>query len=207
MSPIRSRRFLARSSQQKSIEPLLQEALHQPRALRGARAVPSRCQTPATCRVRRSKPCSHRSCGKATRLGGPQTADMQAGIPRTRILMARAALLLTRRHQLQPSTDLQRSCRVNNTTESWQPPSRKMGTSLATHKRSTFKPSGAGSGTLDEFKARRAAEKLGLPSPPATSNAQQHEIHGDTAQVTQLPVRAKARSASQQRSGLVGSSL
>jgi hypothetical protein len=72
---------------------------------------------------------------------------------------------------------------------------KKMGTSLATHKRSTFKPSGAGSRTLDEFKARRAAEKLGLLSPPATSNSLRREIHAESAQVTQLPVRAKTRSA------------
>lgn len=73
---------------------------------------------------------------------------------------------------------------------------KKMGTSLATHKQSTFKPSGAGSRTLEEFKARRAAEKSGpLPPPPAPSNAHHYEPHKDSAQVTELPVRAKARSA------------
>ena len=72
---------------------------------------------------------------------------------------------------------------------------KKMGTSLATHKQSTFRPSGAGSRTLEEFMARRGAEKFGLRPPPATSNAKHYEIHADTAQVTKLPVRAKARSA------------
>ena len=72
---------------------------------------------------------------------------------------------------------------------------KKMGTSLATHKRSTFKPSGAGSRALEEFKARRAAEKFGLLPPPAPSNPKPREIHADSAQVTKLPVRAKARSA------------
>lgn len=72
---------------------------------------------------------------------------------------------------------------------------KKMVTSLATHKHSTFKPSGAGSRTLEEFKARRAAEKSGLPPQPAPADAKQDEIHPDTAQVTRLPMRPKARSA------------
>jgi hypothetical protein len=73
---------------------------------------------------------------------------------------------------------------------------KKMGTSLATHKHSTFKPSGAGSRTLEAFKARRAAEKSGLlPPPPVPGNANRYEPHKESAQVTELPVRAKARSA------------
>ena len=70
---------------------------------------------------------------------------------------------------------------------------KKMGTSLATHTKSTFKPTGAASKTLDEFKARRAAEKLGLLPPPARKVVERYEIDTETAQVTKLPVRAKAR--------------
>jgi len=69
---------------------------------------------------------------------------------------------------------------------------KKMGTSLATHTQSTFKPSGAASRTLEEFKARRAAEKLGLLTAPKLKVAERYEIDADTAQVTKLPVRAKA---------------
>lgn len=69
---------------------------------------------------------------------------------------------------------------------------KKMGTSLATHTQSTFKPSGAASRTLEEFKARRAAEKLGLVAAPKLKVAERFEIDADTAQVTKLPVRAKA---------------
>lgn len=70
---------------------------------------------------------------------------------------------------------------------------KKMGTSLATHTQSTFKPSGAASRTLDEFKARRAAEKLGLLPTPKLKVAERYEIDADTAQVTKLPLRSKAR--------------
>jgi hypothetical protein len=70
---------------------------------------------------------------------------------------------------------------------------KKMGTSLATHTQSTFKPSGAASRTLDEFKARRAAEKLGLLPTPKLKVAERYEIDADTAQVTKLQVRSKAR--------------
>jgi hypothetical protein len=69
---------------------------------------------------------------------------------------------------------------------------KKMGTSLATHTQSTFKPSGAASKTLEEFKARRAAEKMGLLPPSKPKVAERYEIDVDTAQVTKLPVRAKA---------------
>ncbi|MDQ2916052.1 MAG: hypothetical protein M3R40_02650 [Pseudomonadota bacterium] len=70
---------------------------------------------------------------------------------------------------------------------------KKMGTALATHTESTFKPSGVASKTLDEFKARRAAEKLGLLPAATLSVAERYAIDADTAQVTKLPVRAKAR--------------
>lgn len=70
---------------------------------------------------------------------------------------------------------------------------RKMGTSLATHTESTFKPSGVASKTLDEFKARRAAEKLGLLPATKPRIAERYEIDADTAKVTKLPVRAKTR--------------
>jgi hypothetical protein len=70
---------------------------------------------------------------------------------------------------------------------------KKMGTSLATHTASTFKPSGVASKTLDEFKARRAAEKLGLLPTQTQRVAERYEIDADTAQVTKLPVRAKGR--------------
>jgi hypothetical protein len=68
---------------------------------------------------------------------------------------------------------------------------KKMGTSLATHTQSTFKPSGAASKTLEEFKARRAAEKMGLLPPSKPKVAERYEIDVDTAQVTKLPVRPK----------------
>jgi hypothetical protein len=70
---------------------------------------------------------------------------------------------------------------------------KKMGTALATHTESTFKPSGAASKTLDEFKARRAAEKLGILPAPAPKVVERYQIDADTAQVTKLPVRAKTR--------------
>ena len=70
---------------------------------------------------------------------------------------------------------------------------KKMGTSLATHTESTFKPSGVASKTLEEFKARRAAEKLGLLPKPNTKVIERYEIDADTAQVTKLPLRAKVR--------------
>ena len=66
---------------------------------------------------------------------------------------------------------------------------KKMGTSLATHTRSTFKPSGAGSRTLEEFKGRRAAEKLGLLAKPKPKLAERYEMDTKTAQVTNFPVR------------------
>ena len=68
---------------------------------------------------------------------------------------------------------------------------KKMGTSLATHTQSTFKPSGAASRTLEEFKARRAAEKLGLLPKSPGKVAERFQIDVDTAQVTKLPVRPK----------------
>jgi len=68
---------------------------------------------------------------------------------------------------------------------------KKMGTSLATHTQSTFKPSGAASRTLEEFKARRAAEKLGLLPKSPGKVAERFQIDVDTAQVTKLPVRQK----------------
>lgn len=68
-----------------------------------------------------------------------------------------------------------------------------MGTSLATHTKSTFKPAGAASKTLEEFKARRAAEKLGLLPPTKPKVTERFEIDVDTAQVTKLPVRTKTR--------------
>jgi len=70
---------------------------------------------------------------------------------------------------------------------------KKMGTSLATHTASTFKPAGMASRTLDEFKARRAAEKMGLLPAQKQKVTERFEIDVDTAQVTKLPVRAKAR--------------
>jgi hypothetical protein len=68
-----------------------------------------------------------------------------------------------------------------------------MGTALATHTESTFKPSGVASKALEEFKARRAAEKLGLLPTPMPKVTERYEIEVETAQVTKLPVRAKAR--------------
>ena len=68
---------------------------------------------------------------------------------------------------------------------------KKMGTSLATHTQSTFKPSGAASRTHEEFKARRAAEKLGLLPKSPGKVAERFQIDVDTAQVTKLPVRPK----------------
>ena len=70
---------------------------------------------------------------------------------------------------------------------------RKMGTSLATHTESTFKPSGMASRTLEEFKARRAAEKLGLMPSRKQKVVERYEIDVDTATVTKLPLRMKAR--------------
>ncbi|HEX6137969.1 MAG TPA: hypothetical protein VF059_09935 [Casimicrobiaceae bacterium] len=67
---------------------------------------------------------------------------------------------------------------------------KKMGTSLATHTESTFKPSGMASKTLEEFKARRAAEKLGLLPKPASKVIERYEIDVETAHVTKLPLRA-----------------
>ncbi len=70
---------------------------------------------------------------------------------------------------------------------------KKMGTSLATHTESTFKPAGTASKILEEFKARRAAEKLGLLPARPPKVVERYEIDVDTAQVTKLPVRAKGR--------------
>ncbi len=70
---------------------------------------------------------------------------------------------------------------------------KKMGTALATHTESSFKPSGMASKALDEFRARRAAEKLGLLPKPAPRVVERYELDVDTAQVTKLPVRTKAR--------------
>lgn len=70
---------------------------------------------------------------------------------------------------------------------------KKMGTSLATHTESTFKPSGMASKTLEEFKARRAAEKLGLLPKPSAKVVERYEIDVDTATVTKLPLRTKTR--------------
>jgi hypothetical protein len=70
---------------------------------------------------------------------------------------------------------------------------RKMGTSLATHTQSTFKPSGVASKALEEFKARRAAEKLGLLPPAKAKVVERYEIDVDTATVTKLPLRVKTR--------------
>lgn len=66
---------------------------------------------------------------------------------------------------------------------------KRMGTTLATHTHSTFKPSGMASKTLEEFKARRAAEKLGLAPPSKSRVAERYELDLDTAQVTKLPLR------------------
>jgi lambda repressor-like predicted transcriptional regulator len=70
---------------------------------------------------------------------------------------------------------------------------RKMGTSLATHTESTFKPSGVASKALDEFKARRAAEKLGLLPAAKPKVVERYEIDADTTTVTKLPLRMKTR--------------
>lgn len=69
---------------------------------------------------------------------------------------------------------------------------KRMGTSLATHTNSTFKPTGMASKTLEEFKARRAAERLGL-LPKTDKVVERYEIDVDTAHVTKLPLRAKVR--------------
>ena len=45
--------------------------------------------------------------------------------------------------------------------------------------------------TLEEFKARRAAEKLGLLPKSPGKVAERFQIDVDTAQVTKLPVRQK----------------
>ena len=70
---------------------------------------------------------------------------------------------------------------------------KKMGTALATHTESTFKPSGMASKALEEFKARRADEKLGLMPTRMSKVTQRYGMDADTAQVTKLPVRAKVR--------------
>jgi len=70
---------------------------------------------------------------------------------------------------------------------------RRMGTSLATHTQTTFKPSGVASKALEEFKARRAAEKLGLLPPAKAKVVERYEIDVDTATVTKLPLRIKTR--------------
>ncbi|HJU23695.1 MAG TPA: hypothetical protein VJ891_14410 [Casimicrobiaceae bacterium] len=70
---------------------------------------------------------------------------------------------------------------------------RKMGTSLATHTNSTFKPTGMASKALEEFKARRAAEKLGLVPPEKPKVVERYEIDVDSATVTKLPLRVKTR--------------
>lgn len=70
---------------------------------------------------------------------------------------------------------------------------RRMGTSLATHTNSTFKPTGMASKTLEEFKARRAAEKLGLLPKPKDRVTERYEIDVETAEVTRLPLRVKTR--------------
>lgn len=70
---------------------------------------------------------------------------------------------------------------------------KKMGTSLATHTQSTFKPSGVASKALEEFKARRAAEKLGLLPKAASRVTERYEIDAESALVTKLPLRAKHR--------------
>jgi hypothetical protein len=66
----------------------------------------------------------------------------------------------------------------------------KMGTSLATHSHSTFTPSGLGSRTLEEFKARRAAERMGLMPKSTTQVTERFEIDAETATVTKLPMRS-----------------
>jgi hypothetical protein len=43
--------------------------------------------------------------------------------------------------------------------------------------------------TLEEFKARRAAETLGLAPPAKSRVAERYELDLDTAQVTKLPLR------------------
>ena len=70
---------------------------------------------------------------------------------------------------------------------------KRMGTSLATHTQSTFKPTGMASKALEEFKARRAAEKLGLLPPAKSKVVERYEIDVDTATVTKLPLRIKTR--------------
>lgn len=70
---------------------------------------------------------------------------------------------------------------------------KKMGTSLATHTESTFKPSSMASKTLEEFKARRAAERMGLLPSKKQKVVERYEIDVDTATVTKLPLRMKTR--------------
>jgi hypothetical protein len=65
--------------------------------------------------------------------------------------------------------------------------------SLATHTESTFKPSGMASKTLEEFKARRAAERMGLLPSRKQKVVERYEIDVDTATVTKLPLRIKTR--------------
>jgi len=70
---------------------------------------------------------------------------------------------------------------------------KRMGTSLATNTNSTFKPSSAASKALEEFKARRAAEKLGILPAAKSKVVERYEIDIDTATVTKLPLRIKTR--------------
>jgi hypothetical protein len=70
---------------------------------------------------------------------------------------------------------------------------KKMGTSLATHTESTFKPSGTASKTLEEFNGRRAAERMGLLPSRKQKVVERYEIDVDTATVTKLPLRIKTR--------------
>ena len=64
-----------------------------------------------------------------------------------------------------------------------------LGTSLATHPRSTFKSSGAGCRTLEQFKGLRAAHKFGLLGKFKPRLAECDPTDGHTTQIAQLPVR------------------
>ena len=67
---------------------------------------------------------------------------------------------------------------------------KQIGTSLATHPRSTFTLSHAGSATLEEFKLLRAAARLsGLLAKPKPRPAEQYDMDENCAQVTKLPQR------------------
>jgi len=67
---------------------------------------------------------------------------------------------------------------------------KQMGTSLATHPRSTFTLSHAGSATLAEFKGLRAAARLsGLLAKPKSKPAERYDIDRNTAKVTKLRER------------------